>query len=374
MKKYILFLALLVHIDISFSADYSKIDLQSATVPANRRTAGEIAHYLTQNLTTPQDKARAIYYWISHNIRYDLSMLNSHKTYINTQEIVDEVLQRRQGVCQNYAELFNACCQSVGINSYVISGYTNQKEELASYGHAWNAVLIDNKFYEVDVTWAAGHLENGKYKHEFNDQYFLISPAEFIKTHMPFDPIWQFSTNPITNKEFEKRDFSKLKTTSDFNYMDSIKVLSGLNPLEKVVRENRRIKQIGVTNALIRDQLAYNQQIIINEQINFAVNLFNKGVTEYNNYIQIKISKFHNTRMPDDQILDMLASARRQVESAENILSFLNSDKSELNKIIRDMQTSIGKMKKDIQKEDIFMEKYIKTSKPFRIFLFLTVR
>jgi len=372
MKKIILFILLLLNIDIGFSADYSKVDKQSGTVPANVRTAGEIAHYLTQNLTSPQDKTRAIYYWISHNIRYDLSMLNSHKTYINTQEIVDEVLQRRQGVCQNYAELFNACCQSVGINSFVISGYTDQKETLVNYGHAWNAVLIDNKFYEVDVTWAAGHLENGKYKHEFNDLYFLISPSEFIKTHMPFDPIWQFSTNPITNKEFEKRDFSKLKTTSDFNYMDSIKVLSGLNPLERAIRENLRIKQNGGTNALIRNQIAYNQQIIINEKINLAVSLFNKGVANYNNYVRLKIRKFHNTKMPDDQILDMLASARREVESAENILNFLNSDKPELNKIIREMQSSIGKIKKDIQKEDIFMEKYIKTSKPFRMFLFLT--
>jgi len=374
MKKLILVFLILLNINVGYCADYSKIDKQSGTVPSSMKTAGEIAHYLTQNLSSPTDKTRAIYYWISHNIRYNLDKLNSTKVYTNTKEIVDETLQNRQGVCQNYAELFHACCESIGIKSYVISGYTNQKGELANYGHAWNAVLIDAKYYEIDATWAAGHIENGKYKHEFNDEYFLVSPAEFIKTHIPFDPIWQFSNNPITHKEFEKSDFSKLKTSSNFNFKDSIKVLSGLNPLEKAIRENRRITQFGLTNTLIRKQVYYNQQLIISEKYNLAVDLFNKGVAEYNNYMMYKNKQFKNTSMPDEQILGFLSSARQQVESAESFLNFLNSDNSDLNRMTRDMQSSIYKMKKDLQKEDAFMIKYIKTPKAFRIFLFVTVR
>lgn len=374
MKQYIIILLILLNIGNGFSADYSKIDKKSGSVPSNLNSAAEIALYLTQHLNSPADKTRAIYYWISHNIRYDLSMLNSKKDYANTKEIIDEVLQRRQGVCQNYAELFHACCESVGIRSFVIYGYTDQKGELANYGHAWNAVLIDGKYYEIDATWAAGHLEYGKYKMEFDDQYFMIAPAEFIRSHIPFDPIWQFSNNPITHKEFEKGDFSKLKIPSNFNYNDSIKVLSELTLLEKAIRENRRIIQFGMTNALIRKQVAFNQQLIVTTKFNMAVNLFNKGVADYNSYMLFKNKQFQGTKMKDELILDLLASARQQVASAESLLSLLNSDKADLNRMMRDMQSSISKMKKDLQKEDAFMEKYINTLKPFRIFLFVTTR
>jgi len=374
MKQYIILFLIILNSANAFSTDYSKIDKKSGTVPSNLNSAAEIALYLTQNLNSPTDKTRAIYYWISHNIRYDLRMLNSKKDYANTKEIIDEVLQRRQGVCQNYAELFHACCESVGIRSYVIYGYTDQKDELANFGHAWNAVLIDGEYYDIDATWAAGHLENGKYKMQFDDQYFMISPAEFIKSHIPFDPIWQFSNNPITHKEFEKADFSRLKILSNFNYKDSIKLLSGLSQVEKAIRENHRITKFGMTNALIRKQVAFNQQLIVTTKFNSAVSLFNKGVADYNSYMLYKNKQFQGTKMKDEQILDFLASARKQIESSESLLSFLNSDKVDLNRMIRDMQSSIDKMKKDLHKEDVFMEKYINTLKPFRIFLFVVAR
>ncbi len=242
MKQLVLVFFLLNAI-MSYGTDYSVIDNQSKSVPSNLKTANEISHFLTKNHTTTTDKLRAIYYWISHNIRYDLDQMSSNKQYNNSQEILDEVLLNRRGVCQHYAELFNACCQFAGVQSYVILGYTSQNGKLDKISHAWNAVNVDGKYHLIDVTWAAGHLENGKYKYEFDDQYFLISPSEFIKTHIPFDPIWQFSINPLSHKEFENADFSKLKIPSNFDFNDSIKVISRLNYLDKTLRENRRIIQ-----------------------------------------------------------------------------------------------------------------------------------
>jgi len=372
MKRYILFLFLLISILPTYNEDYTQIDKQSVSVPANVKTASEIGHYLTQNLALPTDKVRAIYYWISHNIRYDIKKLNSGKIYNNPQEILDEVLQNRQGICQHYAELFQACCESVGIESYVITGYTDLTGELGKYSHAWNAVLINGKYYELDVTWAAGHLLNGKYIHEFDDQYFLISPTVFIKSHIPYDPIWQFLSNPITHKDFQKSDFSKLKTKSNFNYSDSIKLLSHLNLLERTIRENNRIRRSGITNDQLRKQIAFNQQIIITEKFNSAVNLYNKGVEDYNVYILNKNKQFKNTTVTEEQLLGFLATSRQQVESSENILNMLNSDNLALNKQISDMQKSIIKMKNNIKNEDNFMVKYLNTLKPVRIFLFTT--
>ena len=374
MKQFILSFILLLNISFGFCTDYTSIDKQSAKVPANLHTADEIARYLTKDLTSKTEKVRALYYWISHNIKYDLAQMNSNKTVTSSKELVEDVLQKRQGVCQHYAELFHACCTSIGIQSYVIKGYTIQTGQIARLSHAWNAVKIDGKYLELDVTWASGYVVNGIYKHVFTDEYFLISPSEFIKTHIPFDPIWQFLDNPITNKEIEKGDFSKLKIKSSYNYTDSIKKLNDLSNLEQLVREDRRISKMGITNPLIRNQIVQNQETITSEKYNLAVQSFNKAVESFNFYILSKNKKFDGTKLSDEKIREMLASARQHLEVAENLLSFLNSDNRELNRQTRDMQSSISELKRNIDNEDEFLNKYFKTAKPFRITLFYKLK
>ena len=275
MKRLFAVLVLSFGFLFSFAVDYSKIDNQSLIIPTELKTPDEIATYLTRNLSLPIEKARAIYFWIAHNIRYDLELLNSNKKYIDSKEIVDEVLLNRKGVCQHYAELFHTCCQSVGVKSYVINGYTDQKGELAKYGHAWNAIKVDDKYYEIDVTWAAGFLEKGKYVHQFTDRFFLLSPASFIKTHIPYDPIWQFSNNPISHLEFEKQDFTKLTKSSTLNFQDSIQRQTTLKTLERLILENKRIAASGICTQTLREYVAQNQQKIINEKYNLAVGSYN---------------------------------------------------------------------------------------------------
>ena len=46
-------------------------------------------------------------------------------------------------VCQSYSAAFNHLIRMAGITGYVIDSDT----------HAWNAVLIDNKWYYIDTTW-----------------------------------------------------------------------------------------------------------------------------------------------------------------------------------------------------------------------------
>jgi hypothetical protein len=374
MKSLFAIFFILFHVGLVFGTDYAKIDKQSASVPKNLKTAEEIAGYLTRNLTTPAEKSRAIYFWISNNIRYDMSLVYSNKSVSSTQELVDEALKTRKGVCANYAELFKACCASVGVKSYVITGYTMQYGELAKISHAWNAVLINGKYYMIDATWASGREENGKYVHEFYDQYFLIPPAEFIKTHMPYDPIWQFLDNPLTNKEFEKSDFKKLKIPSNFNYADSIKKHMQLSPLDMLIHENRRISKFGITNNLIREKVSVNQHNIAVDKYNNAVVLLNKAVVDFNIYVMAKNKQFRGTAMPDEEILELLASARKNMESAEKVLKSLNSDDAGLNRLIRDTEAPIQNLKENLREEDAFVKKYIKTVKPLRIFLFVQLK
>jgi len=65
-----------------------------------------------------------------------------------------------------------------------------------------------------------------------------------------------------------------------------------------------------------------------------------------------------------------LSSARRLFESAEESLSNLNIDDTDLKNPIHSMEISIKRMTKSLDEEDAFMSKYIKTSKPLRLILF----
>ena len=370
MKLKILIILLFFNVGMTFCTDYSKIDKQSVTVPQNLRTANDITRYLTRNLTSPTEKVRAIYFWIAHNITYDVAKMNSSEQYTDPQQLVDKVLKNRKGVCSHYAALFNACCHSAGITSYIIEGYTRQNGRVVGLAHAWNAVKIDNRFYEIDATWAAGFLNGSSYTHQFRDNFFLISPVEFIKSHMPVDPIWQFLNNPITHTGFDDGDFSALKKGSDYNYSDSIDLQSGLNLLDKFVRENERILKSGLSNGMIRNKYVQNQQHIGTGKYNAATDDFNKGVEKYNEYVQLKNTQFNHLSIKDEAIMELLSTARQLIESAEETLSILNSGDYGLYRSIGSLRESIRALKRNLDKEDLFVGKYVRTVKPLRMVLF----
>ncbi len=372
MKLYFQILIVLLNISLLHGANYNKVDNQSATVPDNLKTASEIAVYLTRNLTSDTDKARAIYYWITHNISYNVSLLNNvNQSYILGQkDFVNEALHDRKGVCQHYSSLFDACCKAVGLQSYIIPGYTGTDGKIAEFSHSWNGIKIDGNYFLIDATWAAGTVSNGKFKQKFDDSYFLISPQQFIKTHIPFDPVWQFLDNPLTHKEFEKGDFSKLKTRSGFNYADSINAMVRMDSLSLLQHQNYRVREFGISNDLVRNYVVCNQQNIIQIKYEQAAKIFNKGISEFNNYIMLKNKQFNNLKIPDNDLLDLLASSRKKIEDAENRVRFLNSDDRDVNRNLAKMQDSLKTIKESLNEEDQFMKKYISTWKPLRIFLF----
>lgn len=91
-------------------------------------------------------------------------------------------------------------CDLSGIQSSVVSGYVKQKKgEIGKTGkldHAWNVMLIDDKYYHIDATWGAGFcFKNEKGKLESfvkrrNDFYWLIPHDKLLIDHFPEDPEW----------------------------------------------------------------------------------------------------------------------------------------------------------------------------------------
>lgn len=87
---------------------------------------------------TDYEKEKAIHDYMIKTYSYDTSysMFN-----------VEELLLKKKGVCQAYADTFQLLLDLVGIECLTQVGIAN------GGGHAWNIVKLDGEWYNVDVTW-----------------------------------------------------------------------------------------------------------------------------------------------------------------------------------------------------------------------------
>jgi hypothetical protein len=339
-----------------FGNEFSEIDTRSRNVPSGLRTYQDIAQHLTRDLESEKQKVRAIFIWVSHNIRYDLKMVNSGKTYFSDDEIIKEVMSRRQGVCSHYAVLFDAMCRSVGLDSFVIEGFVRHPDgRFPPGGHAWNAVILGQDLLLIDATWAAGHVINNRYVHQFDDRFFLVAPQHFIETHMPFDPIWQFLDNPVTNKEFISQDFSRIFTPGSFNYRDSIITYFEMDEVDRLEAVNRRINASGIANQIIRSEIEKNQLQIFNLRFNAAIRIFNEGVNNLNHYNTYKRESFRGQKAREvNELLDLAINSNNQ---AREIVMSLNSKDSGLNKRIQELRRRTAEVERQLRQEKDFVAK-----------------
>ena len=67
-------------------------------------------------------------------------------------------------VCSGYANTFYLFCKAAGLDCEYVRGESVPKKD--DFGHAWNRVKVDGKWYYVDCTWddpVGGHKEYEKY-------------------------------------------------------------------------------------------------------------------------------------------------------------------------------------------------------------------
>lgn len=166
----------------------------------------ELIDYVSKKKYTPFDIAKFFYYWISTNISYDhdLANLPDGDPRIRQGVIPDNVLSTRKTICEGYSQLYKYFLEEFDIEVEVIHGVGRTLENshlIKEYlpNHAWNAVLLNGKWKQVDVTWASS-LKN------FIDHYgyyFDTKPEVFILNHYPHFDEWQLLNEPFSFEEFK---------------------------------------------------------------------------------------------------------------------------------------------------------------------------
>jgi tetratricopeptide (TPR) repeat protein len=193
---------------------YAELQKPRATVsPAVQAKADQ----LVRGLSTPADKARAVYNYVSENIRYvslsfGLGRYQPHSA--------DEVLSNQYGDCKDKATLFEAMLAAEHIDSYpvLINAERKLDPDMPSPGqfdHVINIVILDGKPHWADTT--AGVAPFGFLLTPLRDKQALAiplaAPASLQKT--PMDP--PFTPATIIAVDGQVDSFGHLQGTFSFS-------------------------------------------------------------------------------------------------------------------------------------------------------------
>lgn len=382
MKKTILVFTFLFSI-LGFgqaNVGFALVDKKIAAIPINSTTStAAIAAYINANFKTENDKIRAVFYWTTSNITYDVKNMFSNNSNQTPQEKINIALKTKKGVCIHYAEVFNDISNKIGIKTYIIEGYTKQNGNVATLAHAWCAAKIDNKWFVFDPTWGSGSLNNGKFVKKINDFYFKTEPDKIISSHIPFDYLWQFLNYPITNQEFYDGKIQVDKSKKYFDFVVEIGKYDSLSAEEKAGESAKRIEKNGIKNKLISDYLTnkkkeneilrHNANI---EKLNLITDDYNQAIVLLNDFIYYRNKKFKPT-LPDSEIDKMIQTPKENLIKCQNNIGNIGSVGDENSSNLVSLRKSIYDALARAEEYDSFVKEYLGKSKIGRKAMFTKI-
>lgn len=132
------------------------------------------------NYSTDPEREKAIHDYIVANCRYNIEACEDLATMEDYNFHPEGVFLKKKAVCQGYAESFKLCMDLLGIRCDIVTGTGNGQ------AHAWNAVCLDNEWYQIDCTWDDPLVEvNGQPQDSgsIHYSYFNITDSQMKKDH-----------------------------------------------------------------------------------------------------------------------------------------------------------------------------------------------
>lgn len=117
-----------------------------------------LAGQIVTGISDDYGKLCAIYDWITANIAYDVEKAENMEAYGSGAEYL---LEKRKGVCHDYADLTRALLTAVGIEATYERGDIHPSLGRTER-HAWNNARIGESWYALDTTWGAGFVDQEK--------------------------------------------------------------------------------------------------------------------------------------------------------------------------------------------------------------------
>lgn len=350
--------------------EYAAIDKKALLLPDSLTTStDQIASYININFSTSKEKTRAIFIWVASTIQYDIDNMFAINFYEKKEDKIAKPLRTKKGICENYASLFTDICLKSGIKSYVIEGYTNQKGTTDYFLHAWCAALIDSSWFLFDPTWGSGYVNGGKFVKKINNDYYKVNPETLIKSHMPFDYLWQFLNYPVSNQQFYEGKRQQNKNNPYFNFNDTLQVYEKQNHIEQLISSAYRVEKNGVKNSMVFDRLWHIKLEIENDRQNRTINLYNSaasdyndGINDFNDFINYRNKQF-TPKKTDEEIQNMIDVVDKKLKEAKSKTEQIsNADENTIN-IVRQLTKSIDDASSQLKEQQEWLKIYFNKGK-----------
>lgn len=115
------------------------------------------------------EKVKAVYEYLIDNTAYD---------YAYTGESLYELFYYKGAVCDAYARAAQYLLTKLGVETIYVTGHSTRGE-----GHAWNIVLVEGEYYQIDVTWGDPYdEENHTQTKNFN--YLCLTDEDMARDHI----------------------------------------------------------------------------------------------------------------------------------------------------------------------------------------------
>lgn len=188
--------------------DFSSIDRHALSIKRSQeRELKKLTTFLIRPAKNDAEKARAIFRWITDNIRYDTKSYFKGDTGVYKSA---DLLKLKTSVCEGYSNMFLDMATLAGLKAVKISGFSKgygfkDGGVVTAPNHAWNGVMINGNWYLIDATWGSGYInDNKKFVKRFEDFFFLTAPSKLIYTHFPVEKKWQLLKKTINEQTFAR--------------------------------------------------------------------------------------------------------------------------------------------------------------------------
>ncbi len=177
-------------------------------------------------------------------------------SYVNeknrSEHTIEGPLLNKKAVCEGIAKAVKYLLNKKSIQSEIVIGKLSEERETL---HAWNVVLIDEKWYHLDVTSDMALSEANCYRYD----YFNLSDDEIEKDHI----IIESPVRCITSKmDYYYRSGLVMNTQSDY-----------VNYLSKCIRHKQTIMTFKLPSTndpdLVIDKIMENTKYALKEHKRF---------------------------------------------------------------------------------------------------------
>ena len=273
MKRYlIIFLLTFYTINAPAQGELQKIDASTVSKYSALKNSPissvlELTKRITTTSASKKEQLQLFLLWMHDNMNIDSVRLFQGGNPLSD----DEAFAQRIGLCDEYSNITTAFCQLANIPVYKVAGYVKYPtfkpgDKFTEANHAWNAVFIDSSWLLCDLFWSTAALTDdfGTKPHfikRVDIDYFLAEPSEIINDHLPADPVFQFSTQPIAIDAFtSKREGidTSIPKMKYLNYQDSLVMLSKLNSVDQELRIAHHIYDYNKQNPDALIAVSYN--------------------------------------------------------------------------------------------------------------------